>query len=370
MRILSLQRYRSWADATRWFTVALRAGDRALSGYLALRPTRRVSTQRRIGRAGRQHPLAVVTRPQVLARTIVVPLLVLAIIGGCGSTSDKAPRPISRVVLADAPPSAALAALPNGGLLVGPLGGGPIGLLRADRDLAALTASGFRAPPVQTGGQRGLLSLAVDDLSRVYASWISRGSERLIVGRLRRNAPPLIIWNGPRSQALANGGHLEVAPDGQLVIGLGAHAASGGIVGPYGQMLSLDPRAPADQEPFILSRGWINPFAFTYTGDDRLWIADNANREPERLAIGDAGEPADVTNLPRKTAPSGLAALPDGDLALCGFLTGTLDRYRREPSGRWQRVATIATRCRFGVVLLADGQLAYAEDRTIRVVHP
>lgn len=59
---------------------------------------------------------------------------------------------------------------------------------------------------------------------------------------------------------------------------------------------------------------------------------------------------------------------PNGDLALCGVVAGTLDRYRREPGGHWKRIGTIATGCRYGVVLLDDGRLAYADRRAIRVV--
>ncbi len=134
-------------------------------------------------------------------------------------------------------------------------------------------------------------------------------------------------------------------------------------------MLSLEPNGPPNQVPRVLSAGWNNPFAFTFTPDGRLWVADNATgNQPERLARGDRGKPHEVTNLPRTTAPSGLAALPNGDLALCGIVSGTLDRYRHEPDGRWKRISTIATGCRYGVALLDDGRLAYSDDRSIWVV--
>jgi hypothetical protein len=77
-----------------------------------------------------------------------------------------------------------------------------------------------------------------------------------------------------------------------------------------------------------------------------------------------------VTDLARPTAPSGLAALPDGDLALCGVVSGTLDRYRRAAAGAWRRVGTIAADCRYGVVRLTDGRLAYAGAHTIGSVRP
>ncbi len=302
-----------------------------------------------------------------LARVAVLVLLAAATVGGCGSASGRAPRVAgrlaSRVLIQGAPTSAALSRHADGGVLVGPLAGGPIGFVRRD---GRLIYAGFDAPPVRTDGQRGLLSLALSPQDVIYASWTPRGSDRLVVGILRRKAPPAIVWNGPRTSTFANGGHLEFAPDGRLVIGIGESKLGRGAPG---AMLSLEPNGPPNQRPRVLSTGWNNPFAFAFTSDGRLWVADNATgKAPERLARGDAGKPTDVTNLPRKTAPSGLAVLPNGDLALCGVVSGTLDRYRHQPDGHWKRIGTIATGCRYGVALLTDGRLAYADRHAIRVV--
>lgn len=301
----------------------------------------------------------------LLARAIMLPLLAAVTVGGCGSASERAPRAAGRApsrVLITAPPTAALSWHADGGLLVAPLAGGPIGFVRRD---GRLINSGFRAPPVRTDGQRGLLSLTVGPQDVLYASWTPRGSDRLVVGILGTRGSA-IIWKGPRTSRFANGGHLAFEPDGRLVIGIGESKLRPGA---SGAMLSLDPDGPPEQVPHILSTGWNNPFAFTFTPDGSLWVADNATgKQPERLARGDTGKPYDITNLPRKTAPSGLAALPNGDLALCGVVSGTLDRYRRESEGRWKRLGTIAPRCRYGVVLLQDGRLAYADERAIRVV--
>ena len=304
-------------------------------------------------------------RSRFLARAVVLALLAAAMVGGCGSARETPDRasgaPASRVLI-EAPPSAALSRHADGGLLVAPLAGGPIGFVRRD---GRLIDSRFRTPPVRTDGQRGVLSLALSPEDVLYASGTPRGSDRLVVGILGRRGSA-VIWNGPRTTQAANGGHLEFEPDGRLVIGIGESKLRPGA---SGAILSLDPNGPPNQVPRILSTGWNNPFAFAFTPDGDLWVADNATgRQPERLARGDAGKPYDVTNLPRKHAPSGLAALPNGDLALCGVVSGTLDRYRHQSDGQWKRIGTIATRCRYGVALLTDGRLAYAEDDAIRVV--
>jgi hypothetical protein len=119
----------------------------------------------------------------------------------------------------------------------------------------------------------------------------------------------------------------------------------------------------------VLSRGWNNPFAFTYLGT-QLWVADNSpGRAPERLARGDLGVPRDVTDLPRRTAPSGLVALDRGAFAVCGFVSGTLDRYVRD-GRRYRDAGTLASGCRYGAVRLTDGRIAFAADDAIRAVRP
>jgi glucose/arabinose dehydrogenase len=184
-------------------------------------------------------------------------LAALAVLAGCGSTSDATPAPAGHVLLA-VPRSAALAAELGGALLVGPLAGGTIRRINTD---GSVEATALRVPPVRTDGQRGLLSLAVDR-SRVYARGTPRSGDRLIVGCLRAGAPPRIVWTGPRTTTLANGGHLAFAPGGRLAIGIGDRQSPRGAVG---RLLSLDPAGPANQRPRVLSTGWSNPFAFTFT---------------------------------------------------------------------------------------------------------
>lgn len=230
-------------------------------------------------------------------------------VSGCGDGGDAEPRaPLGRVVLRGGP-APALAALPDGGLLVGFLATGRIWRVPA------------HGPP-------------------------------------RRAFPALRV---------STAGHLAPAPEGRLVIGIGDRQTGR----PVGRLLSLDPAGPATQVPRTLSTGWNNPFAFTFTPDGRLWVADNApGKAPERLARGDSGGmPATVTVLDRRPAASGLAALGSRSLALCGVVSGTLDRYALE-GGRWRRSGTLARGCRYGVVALADGRLAFSTDDGVRTVRP
>lgn len=283
---------------------------------------------------------------------------------GCGKPTDgQPPPPRGQLLLAGGRPAPALAPQPNGDLLVGFLRSGEIWRLpRHGRPSRA-----FPRLRVSTAGQRGLLSIvSLDD--EVYASWTTP-QRRLVVGRLRSAEPPIIVWRGISTTTLANGGHLAAAPEGRLVIGIGDRQAGR----PVGRILSLDPHGRATQRPRTLSTGWNNPFAFTYTPDGRLWVADNApGRRPERLARGDTrgGPPDVVTTLERRPAASGLAALGPKRLALCGVVSGTLDSYRLDARERWRYERTLAQGCRYGVVRLPGGRLAFSAGDGVRTVRP
>lgn len=297
-----------------------------------------------------------------VAATALVVAASAAAIAGCGANSDAPPAAQQGRLLLRGGPAPALAALPDGDLLVGFLQTGVV--WRVPRDGPPRRA--YPRLRVSTSGQRGLLSLAVLD-GHVYAAWTTPG-RRLVVGRLRRAAAPVIVWRGVTTMQLANGGHLSAMPGGRLAIGIGDRQAGR----PVGRMLSLRPGGPAGQAARTLSTGWNNPFAFTFTSDGRLWVADNApGRAPERLARGDTGGAplADVSVLTRRPAPSGLAAIGRDELALCGVVSATLDRYVLA-GGRWRRTGTIARGCRYGVVRLADGRLAFSADDGVRMVDP
>jgi hypothetical protein len=275
-------------------------------------------------------------------------------LAGCGGSST-APHP--RVLVADAREPAALAPLPGGGLRYGELKTGvvrEVGPGGADRGRVIARVR------VSNAGQRGLLSLAVDGRDRTFAAWTTPAG-RLVVGRVAPG-PTRLVWRGPQTVTLGNGGHIAFAPDGALVVSVGdrGHRHAGAL-------LRLGPGGPV-----TLSRGWNNPFAFAFDRRGRLWVADNSPspREPERLARGDRGAPADVTALPPRTAPSGLAAVGER-LFVCGVVSFRLDPYRVDAAGRARRDgAPLARDCSLGAVALADGRVAYAKRDRIEVVRP
>ena len=268
---------------------------------------------------------------------------------------------------------AAMAPLADGGLRVGDLRTGRITDVLGPGGVRLATPRPVATVRVSVGGQRGLLGLAAAADGRTFAAF-TRPDGRLVVARVSPGAQRL-VWLGPPSRTLADGGHLAFDTDGRLLIGVGdlqnppavAHPST-----PNGKLLSLDPGASPAQRPRVLSLGWNNPYAFTVTANGRLVVADNApGKHAERIADGrtGGGMPAAVTSLPVHIAPSGLAALGDRELAVCGVVSGRLDRYRATVSGHWRAAGRIAP-CRYGVVRLTDGRLAISGDAGIEVVRP
>lgn len=298
-----------------------------------------------------------------LALLVVASLGALLPLGG-----DRVGR-AGTTLVADANEPAAMAALPDGGLLYGERTGGRV--IRVRPDGSTSTVAGPLA--LATEGQRGLLGVAVDAADRSFGVWIDP-SGLLLVGRVDVD-PIRLVWRGPVSADLANGGRLAIDPDGSLVIGIGELQEPELVAdpeAPHGKLLRLDPGGADTQRAEVIAGGWHNPFAFAFAPGGELWVADNAPGErPERLARADLGEATHVTELPPHTVPTGLAILPGGDLVLCGYGTGVLQRYtigeggRPEPSG-----LPLAGDCALGVIVLADGRLAYATEREIRVLPP
>ncbi len=304
--------------------------------------------------------------------TAALAALALPACGSGGSEAAPAAAPPS-ARLAAIPDVAALAPLRGGGLRVGERRTGRIRDLRP----GGRPGPGLARVAVSTAGQRGLLGLAVDRRGRTFAAWTAPDAgRRLLVGQVAPG-PLRLIWRGPRSATLANGGHLALTPAGRLVLGVGdlqdrARVPDPGT--PNGKLLALDPEAGPAQRPRVLSSGWNNPFAFGVLPGGAIWVADNsAGRAPERLARGDRGAvPARAAALPAGTAPSGLAAISAGAIAVCGVRSGRLLRYRVGPGGQAAPLPgpPLARDCRLGVARLAGGRLAYSTGTEIRTVRP
>jgi hypothetical protein len=300
------------------------------------------------------------------------PALVLIVVGAAGiavaiflwTAGDERP---GNVLVSDARFPAALAPLDHGGLLYGERLSGRIREVDAAGNLRERPVA---AVDVSTDGQRGLLGLAVDDNRRVFAAW-TRPDLRLVVGRVAPGDHRL-VWLGPETTDVANGGHIAFAPDGRLVIGIGDLRDPELVsdpAAPNGKLLTLDPDGTRNQRPEVLSSGWNNPFAFTFTPNGELWVADNApGRGPERLARGDLPAPT-ITELDTKAAPSGLVAVDAARLLMCGFVSRSLQAYVIGSDGKVSADGEpLATDCALGVALLSDGRIVYASEDAIHVI--
>lgn len=218
------------------------------------------------------------------------------------------------------------------------------------------------------GGQRGLLGLVELD-GEVYAAWTRSSDGRLVVGQV--TGGDRIVWEGPESTDLANGGHLELSADGRILIGIGDLQDPDLIddpEAPNGKILSLDPAGPAGQEPVVLSSGWNNPYAFTVTEGGAVWVADNAPGErPERLGRGEVADVA-PSDLPDRTAPSAVIDLGPGLIGVCGYLDGNLRVIDVGVDRPTIGDTIVEGACKTGAVLVAEDILAVADEQVVRYV--
>lgn len=227
---------------------------------------------------------------------------------------------------------------------------------------------------VSSTGQRGLLGLVVDDRDRIFISWTDP-DERFLIGRLPAPAGTdtsavEIVWSGFASSTGANGGHLDILPDGRLVTGIGTLRRSSLIDDPdavNGKILAFDPDGPPDQTPEVLSSGWKNPFAFTVTAGGELWVADNEPEDgsPERLARGDSnGGP--VTDIDRQFAPSAVVQLGPDRLGVCSYIGGGLHPVDLDDGRASQPGSAIADGCRTAALVVDEDLLLLSDqDRLI-----
>ena len=297
--------------------------------------------------------------------------LLVASCGGSPRASDAVAEPVATVRFADEAGPTALVVDEDGRLLVGERTTGRVRAVVDGQPDAVPVAE----VAVRRDGQRGLLGLAVLD-GRLFACWVRAEDGRIVVGELTRDPtgyrdPPAerLVWEGPRSSDLANGGHLDVW-DGRLVVGIGDledRETASDPTSPNGKLLALDPDGPADQQPEVLSSGWNNPFAFTVAGDV-VWVADNSpGDEPERLGRGDRPDGPRI-ELDGERAPSALVPIGGGQLGLCGFLTGELVVVEVDGAAPLVGSTVAATGCRTGAVLLPDGSVAVSDGEVVRIV--
>ncbi len=292
-----------------------------------------------------------------------IAIAVVTVVGGIGAALvaafvvDRSDRP--DVIIADATDPLSPVALAEGGFLYGERTTGRI--LRSNR-VGETSLSVELEDALATEGQRGLLGLATarsGDAVDIYASWTRASDGRLVVGRLAAGRE-MLVWEGPVSADLANGGTLAFR-DGRLLVAIGDLQDPGAVDDPdtpNGKILALDPHGAADQQPSVVSDGWNNPFAMTVVGDD-IWLVDNApGSQPERIVrIDSTGEESVLELGEERRAPSSLAVLPDGDLVLCGFVSEIVERIPVPADGVVAPTEELGPPCATGVAVLADGSI-------------
>lgn len=302
---------------------------------------------------------------------VAAAITVAAGCGGGGSDGDGDAIRLAveaSVVFEPGTEPVALASLPDGDLLVGERRTGAVRRISANGGLSEpIVRVDVQAGP---DDQRGLLGLAVTE-NHTYGAWTRATDGRIVVADLTDGLQRL-VWEGPASSDLANGGHLATLPDGRLVIGIGDLQdpdRSADPDAPHGKLLALDPAGPPDQDPVALSQGWNNPFAFVVTKSGDIWVADNApGDDPERIGRGDRAS-ARVA-LPGSRAPSALVEIDREHLGLCGYLDGELRlvELTDDDEPQLEDTETAATGCRTGAVALSDSRFAVSDGEQVHIL--
>lgn len=313
-----------------------------------------VPTARRIRRPC--HP----RRPAAVAVVAVA----LALVAGCGSDQGSSFREARRVPAAEATGLVVV----GDRLLVGERVTGRV--LEVDPATGAsrqvATVDDVRAD-LEQGGLLGLAAEADGTVLVAYTGadgHLDVDALDLATGERTRR------WTGPEAQERANGGRLVVRGDGTVVVTVGDLLDPPKVDlpdAPNGKLLVLGD----DGTTTPLAAGFNNPFAVAAGPDGTLWVADNApGRKAERLLRVRDGKPYVVTEWPPPArVPSGLTTLFDGRLALCTYADGRLALIDPAHPGDATGVA-VAGDCRYAVVTLPDGGLAYAAEDAVVILAP
>ena len=294
--------------------------------------------------------------PLLLAFGAVLPLT------ACGD--DGAASPFTEARRLPASQATGLAVAADGRLLVGERLTGRIrsfdlatGAARGDRTVADLDTDLV---------QGGLLGLAAVD-GDVVASYTADDG-RITVGRVAADGAVAVRWTGPEAQEEANGGRLVVS-DGRLVIGIGDlldPKRSPDPTTPNGKLLVL----ADDGTTAPLAAGFNNPFALGGGADGTLWVADNApGSKQERILRVTGGDPEVIATWTDTRVPTGIAVVDDDRIAVCNFASGELRLVDVTEPGDGSG-DLLADDCRYGVVALPKGGLAYAAEDQVVVLDP
>lgn len=271
----------------------------------------------------------------------------------------------------------ALAVAPDGTLLAGELLSGEV--LEIDLATGDRQARTVVEPLDTSPSQRGLLSMAVTEDGSVLAAFVN-GDDRIEVAELEADGTVGSRWLGPDARDEANGGRLVVLPGDRLVIGIGDLLEPDLVDdpdAPNGKLLEIDLAEPPGDGSSVgggdpLAGGFNNPFAMAAADDGTIWVSDNAFRgAPERLLRVDPdGEATTVAEWGDTRVPVGVAVTAEGMLALCNYATTELRLVDPDDPGD-ALGELLADDCRYGVVALPDGGLAYAtEDEVILLTPP
>jgi glucose/arabinose dehydrogenase len=288
-----------------------------------------------------------------------------------------AAAPAQGKLLAHAKFPAAMAPIRGGGLIYGELTTGRIWRLSKTGHRSRHPIA--RVRHVATDGLRGLLGLAVDKRGRVFADWT--GTDGTI--HVAKIAPgkQRAVWSPGDDGEEANGGRLAFGKDGRLIVSVGDRDRSiqPGPTGPLGPLFpgfsggifSIDPNGSPSQTPRTLAPGFFNPFGLAVTPSGAVWATDNAITPDTDVIARVHDGAAEPFAYMAHTAPSGLAAIDDRTLAVCGFVSQRLDRFAVADDGTAHVSGPpIAQGCTVGVIRLTSGRLAYATETKISVVKP